>query len=382
VTTQDDPFAFPISGPAPNGFWRRARGEWFLVIAAGSVAALALFENSLFSQLSNPLVLSGVLVWLFGVVLWSSLAVVRHAEDLAERLGEPYGTLLLTLTITSIEVIAISAVVRHGGPNPTLVRDTLLAVIMIIMNGMVGVTLLIGGIKHREQQFNLQGANAYLSVLLPLVTFALLLPNFTQTTVGPTYSTLQQFAMVGVSLSLYVLFLFLQAGRYHEYFEQPSEPHPGAHVEQAPLWFPIVMLVAYMAAIVYLVEQFGPPVDYLLETLKAPAPLGGVFIALLVATPESIGAVRAALANQMQRAVNISLGSVLATIGLTIPSVLIINHLIDRPIVLGVEHTDFALLTLTLAVSMITFTSGRTNVLQGVVHLVLFGAYVLLIFQA
>ena len=139
-------------------------------------------------------------------MLWSSLAVVRHAEDLAERLGEPYGTLLLTLTITSIEVIAISVVVRHGGPNPTLVRDTLLAVIMIIMNGMVGVTLLIGGIKHREQQFNLQGANAYLSVLLPLVTFALILPDFTQTTVGPTYSTIQQVAMVAVSLSLYILF--------------------------------------------------------------------------------------------------------------------------------------------------------------------------------
>ena len=191
-------------GDRPHGVVSGHRG--------GIRLALALFENPLFSQLSNPLVLSGVLVWLFGVVLWSSLAVVRHAEDLAERLGEPYGTLLLTLTITSIEVIAISAVVRHGGPNPTLVRDTLLAVIMIIMNGMVGVTLLIGGIKHREQQFNLQGANAYLSVLLPLVTFALILPDFTQTTAGPTYSTLQQVAMVGVSLSLYILFLFSPDG--------------------------------------------------------------------------------------------------------------------------------------------------------------------------
>ena len=382
MTTQDEPVASPFSGPAPNGFWRGARREWFLVIAAGSVVVLALFEKALFSQLSNPLVLSAILVWLFGVVLWSSLAVVRHAEDLAERLGEPYGTLLLTLTITSIEVIAISAVVRHGGPNPTLVRDTLLAVIMIIMNGMVGVTLLIGGIKHREQQFNLQGANAYLSVLLPLVTFALILPDFTQTTAGPTYSPIQLAAMVAVSLSLYILFLFLQTGRYHAYFEQASELHARAQGEPAPLWLPLIMLIAYMAAIIYLVEQFGPPVDYLLETLQAPAPLGGIFIALLVATPESIGAVRAALANEMQRAVNISLGSVLATIGLTIPSVLVINHLLDRPIALGVEHTDFALLILTLAISLITFTSGRTNVLQGVVHLIVFGAYLLLIFQA
>ena len=142
------------------------------------------------------------------------------------------------------------------------------------------------------------------------------------------------------------------------------------------------MLAAYMAAVVYLVEQFGPPVDYLLETLQAPAPLGAIFIALLVSTPESIDAVKAALDNQMQRAVNIFLGSVLATIGLTIPSVLVVNHLIDRPTVLGVEHTDLVLLILTLALSIITFTSGRTNMLQGVVHLLLFAAYILFIFQS
>ena len=273
--------------------------------------------------------------------------------------------------------------VRHGGPNPTLVRDTLLAVVMIIMNGMVGATLLVGGVKHREQQFNLQGANAYLSVILPLVTFALILPDYTETTAGPTYSAAQQFAMVIVSLGLYVLFLFLQTGRYHEYFENAFGPEAKEARETAPaVSFSAVMLAAYMAAVVYLVEQFGPPVDYVLETLQAPAPLGGIAIALLVAAPESIGAVRAALDNQMQRAVNIFLGSVLSTIGLTIPAVLIINHLIDRPIVLGVEHADLALLILTMAVSMITFMSGRTNMLQGVVHLLLFAAYVLLVFQA
>ena len=185
-----------------------------------------------------------------------------------------------------------------------------------------------------------------------------------------------------VSLALYLLFLVLQTGRYHGYFEDAGHAAAEAHGADAPVWFSTVMLAAYMAAVVYLVEQFGPPVDYLLETLQAPAPLGGIFIALLVATPESIGAVKAALDNQMQRAVNIFLGSVLATIGLTIPSVLIINHLIERPTVLGVEHTDFVLLILTLALSMITFTSGRTNMLQGVVHLLLFAAYILLIFQA
>jgi Ca2+:H+ antiporter len=368
--------------PAFRGLVSLLFSEWFLLVAAGSVVAFALFEGSLFSRLDNPLILAAILLWLFGVVLWSSLSVVRHAESLARRLGEPYGTLMLTLTITSIEVVAISAVVRHGGPNPTLMRDTLLAVIMIIMNGMVGVTLLIGGIKHREQTFNLQGANAYLSVVLPLATFALIIPDYTQTTPGPTYSVDQQVVLVIVTLALYLLFLLLQTGRYHGYFEDAGQAVEEADAPSAPIWFSAGMLAAYMAAVVYLVEQFGPPVDYLLETLQAPPPLGGILIALLVATPESIGAVKAALGNQMQRAVNISLGSVLATIGLTIPSVLVINHLIERPTVLGVEHTDFALLILTLALSIVTFASGRTNVLQGVVHLLLFVAYILLIFQA
>ena len=381
MTSTDLPASVSDS-PAPRGWAPRMRAEWFLLVSAASAAALALFEDRIYSRLGDPLILTAILVWLFGVVLWSSLCVVRHAESLARRLGEPYGTLLLTLTITSIEVVAISAVVRHGGPNPTLMRDTLLALIMIIMNGMVGVTLLIGGIKHREQAFNLQGANAYLSVLVPLAAFALIMPDYTQTTPGPTYSVAQQSVLVIISIALYLLFLGLQTGRYHGYFEDAGHPLLDAHENDAPVWFSTVMLAAYMAAVVYLVEQFGPPMDYLLETLQAPAPLGGILIALLVATPESMGAVKAALDNQMQRAVNIFLGSVLATIGLTIPSVLLINHLIDRPVVLGVEHTDLALLILTLALSMITFTSGRTNMLQGVVHLLLFAAYILLIFQA
>jgi Ca2+:H+ antiporter len=365
--TSKDILASVSEAPAPRGLASLVRAEWFFLVSAISVAAFALFEDRLFSRLDSPLILTAILLWLFGVVLWSSLSVVRHAESLARRLGEPYGTLLLTLTITSIEVVAISAVVRHGGSNPTLMRDTLLALIMIIMNGMVGVTLLIGGFKHREQTFNLQGANAYLSVLLPLATFALIMPDFTQTTPGPIYSVEQQVVLAIVSLALYLIFLVLQTGRYHGYFEDTGHTAAEAQGVDTPVWFSTVMLAAYMAAVVYLVEQFGPPIDYLLETLQAPA---------------SIGAVKAALDNQMQRAVNISLGSVLATIGLTIPAVLVINHLIERPTILGLEHTDFVLLILTLALSMTTFMSGRTNMLQGVVHLLLFAAYILFIFQA
>jgi Ca2+:H+ antiporter len=207
--TSKDLIASASERPAPRGLASLLRAEWFFLVSAASVAAFALFEDRLFSRLDNPLNLTAILLWLFVVALWSSICVVGHAESLARRLGEPYGTLLLTLTITSIEVVAISAVVRHGGPNPTLMRDTLLAVIMIIMNGMVGVTLLIGGVKHREQTFNLQGANAYLGVLLPLATFAMIMPDYTQTTPGPLYSVPQQVVLVIVSIALYLLFLVL-----------------------------------------------------------------------------------------------------------------------------------------------------------------------------
>ena len=315
------------------------------------------------------------------MALWSSLAVIRRAESLAGRLGEPYGTLLLTLTITS----------NPGGrdlggrtarrPNPTLMRDTLLAVIMIIMNGMVGVTLLIGGLKHRERTF--QSAGRQRLPRRPPAPRDLrshhagLHPDDP----GPDASVPQQVVLVIVSLALYLIFVVLQTGRYHGYFEDAGHGPAEAHGDEAPIWFSTVMLAAYMAAVLYLVEQFGPPVDYLLETLQAPAGAARGRLRRVPGRAKSIGAVKAALDNQMQRAVNIFLGSVLATIGLTIPAVLVINHLIERPTVLGVEHTDFVLLILTLALSMITFTSGRTNMLQGVVHLLLFAAYILLIFR-
>lgn len=315
-------------------------------------------------------------------MLSSALRVVRHAEHLAVRLGEPYGTLILTLSITFIEVMSISAVMLHGENNPTLPRDTVFAVLMIVLNGMVGLSLLLGGWWHREQHYNLQGANAYLGVIIPLVVMGLLLPDYTQTTPGPTLSFAQKVFLILVAVGLYAAFLVIQTGRHSSYFQE-GEAASHAHRAEAPR--PLVphaaLLVAYLVPVVFLAEQLAHPIDYFIETLRAPAPLGGVIVALLVATPEAIGAVRAALANHMQRSVNIFLGSVLSTIGLTVPTMVLISQVIGREIVLGVEHTDLLMLLLTLGVSVVTFASGRTNAVQGAVHLVLFAAYLLLIVQ-
>ncbi len=361
------------------------RDEWFLGISLATCAVFALAGEHIFDRLDNPFWFAFIFIWLFGVVAGSALCVARHADHLAELLGEPYGTLIMTLCVTAIEVLSISAVMLHGENNPTLVRDTLFAIVMIILGGMVGTSLLAGGIRHREQQYNLQGANAYLSVIIPLALFTLSLPNVTITTPGPTLSTAQQAFLVVVSIGLYAAFLAIQTGRHRGYFtlQEDGDGHRkiSAHAPR-PLGWHAGLLVAYIAPVVFLAEQLANPIDYLIETLRLPTAVGGVIIAMLVATPEAIGAVRAAMANKVQRSVNIFLGSVLSTIGLTVPIMLAISFFTDHDVHLGLESANNLLLAVTLAVSVVTFASGRTNVLQGAVHVVLFAAYVMLIFEA
>jgi Ca2+:H+ antiporter len=361
------------------------RDEWLLAVSLATALAFALATKTLSEFSETPFGFVLIFAWLFGVVLASALCVVRHADQVAEILGEPYGTLVLTLSVTAIEVLSISAVMLHGENNPTLVRDTLFAIVMIILGGMVGTSLLLGGWRHREQHYNLQGANAYLSVIIPLTVFALILPNFTVTTPGPTLSLPQQMFLFVMSLGLYGAFLAIQTGRHRGYFisdgSEETKPAPLPKARGSLAWHAILLL-AYIGPIVFLAEQLAVPIDYLIETLKVPTTLGGIVIAALVATSEAIGAARSALANRLQRSVNISLGSVLATIGLTVPAMIAISNLTRHEIYFGLAGANEILLLLTLAVSVVTFASGRTNILQGVVHVMLFAAFIMLIFQA
>jgi len=360
----------------------RIRQEWFLGFSVATGLVFLLTDGAPFGTLAQPAALSVVFLWLFGTVLGSAMSVVRHADHLAARLGEPYGTLILTISVTFIEVVSIAAVMVHGKNSPTLARDTLFAVVMIVLNFMVGLSLLLGGWRHREQSYNLQGANAYLGVIIPLVVLTLVLPNFTQTTPGPTLSVVQQAFLVVVTIVLYATFLVMQTGRHRNYFALRPETSGVTTPGRQPTVLPhAALLIAYMVPVVILAEQLARPVDYLIGTLHAPVAFGGVIMAVLVATPEAIGAVRAATQNDLQRAMNIFLGSVLSTIGLTVPAMILVSHLIGRDIVIGLQHTDTLMLLLTLAVSIVTFASGRTNVIQGAVHLILFATYLLLIVQ-
>jgi Ca2+:H+ antiporter len=360
--------------------------EWFLAVSAGTAGIFLVFGVALRNQLTGRSGLSALVLWLFIVALGSSLSVVRHAGQLAVRLGEPYGTLILTLAVTIIEVMSISAMTVHGADNPALVRDTIFAIIMILLNGMVGVSLLIGGWRHLEQHFNLLGANSYLGVIIPITVFSLILPNYTRTTAGPTLSAAQEVFVAAVSLGLYAAFLGVQTVRHRAYFTLADSRNVISHdIPRSTQRQPVAhaaLLVAYMVPLAFVAEQLAGPVDTLLQVLHVPTALGGAVIALLVATPEALSAVRAAASNQLQRSMNIFLGSVLSTISLTIPAMISLSQFTGAKIVLGLQNGNGVMLLLSLVVSLVTFSSGRTNVLQGAIHVVLFGAYILLMFQS
>jgi Ca2+:H+ antiporter len=365
-------------------FGSAIRAEFPLLVGLGTIAIFLVAGSDLNELTTRALPLLGVFVWLFAVILWSAMCVVRHADCLAIKFGEPYGTLILTLSAIGIEVVMISTAMLHGANNPTLGRDAIFAVIMIALNGLVGLSLLLGGLRYREQHYNIQGVNAYLNVIMALAVLGLVLPNFTTSTSGPTFSTEQGIFFATVSLLLYAVFLLIQTLRHRGYFVDVKEtatkhsPHHLARIRSTG--FHALMLLLYLAAVIFLAEKFAVPLDNSIEQFHMPQAFGGAVIAALVLSPEGLGGITASLHNQLQRSINILFGSVLATIGLTIPAVLMIGLLTKRDVALGVQGGNLPLLLLTLAVSVVTFTSRKTNVLQGCIHLLLFAVFVLLIF--
>src|SRR5438477_2045227 len=368
-----------------QGFLSAVRAEFVLLISLGTAAILIAMGNRPLEEATHPMLLVLIFFWLFAVILLSAISVVRHADCLAIKFGEPYGTLILTLSAISVEVMMISTAMLHGANNPTLGRDAMFAVVMMALGGLVGLSLLLGGLRYREQHYNLQGVNSYLNVIMTLAVLGLVLPNFTTSTNGPTFSTEQEIFLVVMSLSLYAIFLLIQTMRHRRYFMDSKDAVMAANSAHDPqdmrsTAFHAAMLLLYLIAVILLAEKFAIPLDNSIEQFNMPQEFGGAMIAALVLSPEGLGAIRASLRNQLQRSVNILLGSVLATIGLTIPAVLTISLVTKRPFVLGVQGGNLPLLLLTLAASVVTFTSGKTNILQGCIHLLLFGVFVLLIF--
>ena len=326
----------------------------------------------------------GVILALVGVALAALVfAAVHHAEVVAHRVGEPFGTLVLAVAVTVIEVALIVSVMLTSGPEKAgLARDTVFAAVMIVCNGIVGICLLVGGIRHREQDFQARGAAATLAVLASLSVLTLVMPNFTTTREGPLLSS-SQLAFAGVSsLVLYGVFVFVQSVRHRDYF-LAATPDESVHAEPPSVMQALLsglLLLVCLVAVVLLAKLLSPTVETAVQNIGAPAAVVGIVIAALVLLPEGLAAVRAARADRLQNSLNLALGSALASIGLTIPVVAAVFLWTGQPLVLGINGKEMVMLALTLLVGTLTLSSGRTTILQGAVHLSLFAAYLFLSF--
>jgi Ca2+:H+ antiporter len=371
---------------APPGGRLAARLVWLWPLLAlgffGVVAAVGVAGP----YRGAPLVLT-LAVLLLPVLLGSAFAAVFHAEVIAHRTGEPYGTLILTVAVTVIEVALITSVMAApGGAGSTLARDSVFAVVMIVCNGMVGLGIVIGGLKHGEQSFQVTGASAYLSVLMTLAVLTLVMPSYTSTTPGPIYSTGQLVAVSLATLALYAIFLYVQTVRNRDYFiaaalgETAPDDHGHPVSSARAVWASVGFLVLALVSVILLAKKFAVVLDATLAQSGAPAELGGVVVALLVLTPEAAAAFGAARRDELQKSINLALGSSLANIGLTVPAVATVAIASGYPLTLGIGPKETVLLALTFAVSLLTFATGRTTLLSGFVHLVLFAIYGLLVF--
>ena len=322
----------------------------------------------------------GLIAAAAGIALLGTVfAAVYHAEVVAHRVGEPFGTLVLALAVTVIETaLIVSVMIAAPAEKTGLARDTVFAAVMIVCNGIVGLCLLMGGVRHHEQGFQVQGASAALAVLTALTSLALILPSYAASALGPLYSTAQLVFAGIVSLVLYGSFVLIQTVRHRDYFlpiqgddEEAHAPPPTGRTAVVS----VGLLVVSLVAIVGLAKVLTPAVEFAVARLDVPKAVVGIIIAALVLLPESLAAVRAALGNRLQTSLNLALGSALATIGLTIPAVAVVSIMLQQPLELGLDAKDQVLLAVTLLLGMITLGTGRTTVLQGIVHLVIFAVF-------
>lgn len=362
-----------------NAHGAMPRSAWIFPALAVLFFGAATTFGLTFTPSAAGLVFAIVLLMvLFGTVF----AAVHHAEAIAQRIGEPYGTLLLTLSVTIIEVALIATLMLGDKAVPTLARDTVFAVVMIVCNGLVGVCILAGGWRYREQDVQVTGSNLYLSVLIVLGTITLILPNYTLTTPGPLYSNAQLAFVSVVTIILYAVFLYTQTILHHDYFIVGTRADGDGHASasnRTPA-VSVVLLLASLLAVVLLAKKFSLVVDAGAAAIGAPPAFAGILVAALILLPESVAALSAARRNDLQKSINLALGSSLATIGLTVPAVAVAAYALDKQLVLGLGAREMVLLVMTFILSMLTFGTGRTNILFGLVHVLVFAVFVFMVF--
>lgn len=328
---------------------------------------------------------TGLAVLCGAALVGAVFAAVHHAEVVAHRLGEPLGTLVLALAVTAIETALILSMMVAGGQGmEVLARDSIYSAVMIICSGVVGLCLLVGGLVHREQTFRVEGAGAGLAALIVMAAMTLVLPTFTTSTPAGTYNQPQLAFVAASSASLWAIYVFIQTKRHRDYFiceDQEADSEARALPPTVgQTWASFGLLLLSLGIVVGLAKKLSPAIENAVEAAHAPRAVVGIVIAALVLLPETWAAVRAARANRLQNSMNLAVGSALATIGLTVPVVVVASIVFHLPLVLGLPPKEMALLAVTFLVSSVTLGTGRTYVMQGAVHLVLFAAYLFLAF--
>lgn len=321
----------------------------------------------------------GIFTFLLAFALIGAvMAAVHHAEVVAHRIGEPFGTLLLAIAVTVIEVSLVVSLMTAGGTDTSaLARDTVFAAVMIILTGIIGLCLLAGGARYHEQVFGKHAVNASLVTLTAISILTLILPNYTTSVPGPVYNTSQLIFVALVSLVLYGTFVMVQTVRHRDYF-LPADTDEEAHAEPPTTGTTVlstVLLLVCLGAVVLLAKTLAPDIEAGVVGIGAPKSLVGIIVALVILMPEGMAALRAARKNRLQTSLNLALGSALASIGLTIPAVAIVSVVGGFPVTLGIDTKSTVLLLLSLFTVMISFGTGRTTLLQGIVLLVIFAVY-------
>jgi Ca2+:H+ antiporter len=348
------------------------RRWWAVVVPAAAALVLALVWGR---------DVGGVLLSVVAVTLVLAVtAAVHHAEVVAHRVGEPFGTLILAVAVTVIEVGLIVMIMSSSGPGAgSLARDTVFAAFIIVCNGVVGLCLLVGGLRHRIVEFRVEGVTAALATLTALATLALVLPTFTTSSPGPSFSP-AQLTFAGItSLILYGVFVFMQTVRHRDYFlpPQPEDEHAAPPAKRTAL-ISLGLLLGCLVAVVGLAKTAAPAIERAVDAVGAPHAVVGVIIALLVLLPETAAAVRAAARNRIQTSLNLAFGSALASIGLTVPSIAVASIWLPDKLILGLEPSSMVLFALTVVVTVLTVAPGRATLMQGTVHLAIFGSFLFL----
>lgn len=349
--------------------------SWLGPLFAAVILAIALMPH----QVLEPMIWSALAFVGLGI---SVFAAVHHAEIIALRVGEPYGSILLAIAVTIIEVALIVSILLSAAPGSEFVaRDTVYSAVMIVLNGVVGLGLVVGGRRHFEQSFRSDGVAAALAVLGTLAVIALVFPNYVTAVDGPLYSPGQLLFVGVVSLILYCVFIFVQTVRHRDYFTETEiddlvdhaiDDRPSGRMTITSGFF----LILSLSLVILLSKGLSKPISTMIERAGLPASFLGVVIAIIVLLPESLAALRAARANRLQSSLNLAIGSAIASIGLTIPTVALLSVSRDIALPLGLQPHETVLLVLTLFISTLTLGTGRTTVLHGAVHLVIFGVFI------